>query len=171
MKRGCDGFTLMPWVIIMLMLGSLLWLLNRLTRDLQEAEGCRRRLERIHHVLALYEREHGHLPSFELFAEDPANDPESLLNVLVPYGLKPEWLVCPAAPPVLRAHGMTYLWNTALNQGSLERHGESTWVLVDVQALDDSVNGPHFRGYNVLHSDGKVERNPRPPNGLPVQFD
>ncbi len=165
------GMTILPWLFILLMVGSLLWLLNRLTRDLQDAEECRRRLERIHQVLALYERENGHLPSFELFPEDPFNDSESLLSVLKPYGLNPEWALCPAAPGVLRNHGISYLWNPALNQGSLENRREPTWVLVDIQALVDNLPGPHFGGYNILYSNGRVERSPQAPHSLPVQFE
>lgn len=170
-SRSRSGTAFAPWLLILLMLGSIFWLLNRLNTQLREANGCQTRLENIHHVLTLYEREFGVLPSFDLFPEDPQADPAAMREVLEPYGLDPDWLVCPAAPRPLASHGNTYLWNTALNQSSLRDRLEITWVLVDIQALDDKLAGPHFGAYHILYTDGRVERGYQPPHSLPVQFD
>ena len=171
MTSSRAGTSFLPWLLILLMLGSIFWLLTRLNTQLREVRGCQSRLENIYHVLTLYEREFGVLPSFELYPEEPLTDPAGLVRVLEPYGLDPDWLVCPSAPHTLASHGNTYLWNTALNQGSLRDRREITWVLVDIQALDDDLAGPHFSAYHILYTDGRVERGFQPPHSLPVQFD
>jgi len=163
--------TVFPWVFIMLMIGSLFWLYRSLQRDLDHMDVCEENLKQIYLILTLYEWEKGQLPSFELFPEDPKLDEQSILQVLEPFGLDPEKLVCPAAPQAVKRHGVSYLWNPALNHGSLRDRNEVTWVLVDVQALDDAVQGPHFGTYMVLFTDGTVERTRHPPHSLPVQYD
>lgn len=160
-----------PWVFIFLMIFSLLWMLNRVSRQLREAQSCEENLLRIYDFLRLYENDHGYLPSLKMFPEDVENDPESLVVVLRAYGMDVRDAVCPAASGVLRDHGISYLWNTALNNSSLVNRPEATWVLVDLQALDDRVPGPHFGGYTILYSDRRVERTGLPPHSLPVQFD
>ncbi len=164
------GIILLPWMFILLMLASLLWLLHLVNRGRSEAEGCRQNLQQIHRLLERYEREHGHLPVLELFPEEPLADPSSLLAALAPLGLQAGQACCPTAPGVVRAHGLGYLWNTALNGSSLRHAGEPTWVLVDLQALDDRLAGPHFGHYHILYTDGRVERSTFPPPGLPVHY-
>ena len=159
------------WLLIALMIFSLFWLLNRLTNQTHHAAVCRQNLEKIHHILTLYEMEHGQLPSLDLFPEEPLSDTERLLVVLRAYGLDPAWGICPACSSVIQAHGLSYLWNTSLNQRSLSALIEPVWVLVDIQALDDRLPGPHFGFYHILYSDGRVERSPHPPHTLPVHFD
>lgn len=160
-----------PWVFIFLMLFSLVWMLNRLTRQVLEAQGCEQNLLRMYDLLRLYENDHGHLPTLKMFPQDALNDPESLAHVLKPYGMQPELAVCPSATGILREHGITYLWNPALNGTSLLNRPEPTWVLVDLQALDDRIPGPHLGGFNILFTDRRVERTHLPPHSLPVQFD
>jgi len=161
----------LPWLFILLMIGSLFWLLNRVNLGVQHSEGCKENLLQIYESLKLYEQEHGRLPALELFPEDLHGNPDSILNKLKDReGFDPAWLICPSAPQVLRDQGITYLWNTALNQASLLNRTEITWVLVDLQALDDNLPGPHFNAYQVLYTDGRVERSYSPPPSLPVQF-
>jgi len=170
--RNRSGAVFLPWLFILLMIGSLIWLLSRLNTGLQNTEGCRHNLEKIYEYLTLYERDNGRLPTFELYPEDPEGNLESLSNRLGEFSnFDPEWLICPASPELLKSHGITYLWNTALNQSSLSYRDEITWVLVDIQALVDDVPGPHFGTYHILYSDGRVERSASPPHSLPVQFD
>jgi hypothetical protein len=166
-----QGTTFLPWLFILLMLGSLLWLLNRLNVQLQYKDGCEQQMLKIYEVLNLYEQQHGRLPALELFPEDAVGNEESLLNVLSRFEFNPEWAVCPASHPVLKKQKLTYLWNTALNHTSLRDRKEITWVLVDIQALDDRIPGPHFRAYHILYTDGRVEHSPTPPHSLPVQFE
>jgi hypothetical protein len=170
MNRKC-GAVFLPWLFILLMIGSLIWLLNRLNTGIQNTERCEKSLESIYAYLTLYERDNGRLPIFELYPENPRENPESLINRLSELpGFDSGWLICPSAPALLQEQGITYLWNTALNQGSLSNRQEITWVLVDIQALDDRIPGPHFGTYHILYSDGRVERSSSPPHSLPVQY-
>ncbi|MEX2606211.1 MAG: hypothetical protein WD708_02605 [Kiritimatiellia bacterium] len=170
MKRR-TGAVYLPWLFILLMIGSLIWLMNRLSVGIQHADVCEARLEKLYEHIRIYEQEQGRLPTLELYPEDLFENPESLLNLLKEQpGFNPEWLICPSSPPVLRERGITYLWNTALNQSSLTNRKEITWVLVDIQALDDSITGPHFGNYHILYTDGRVESSSTPPHSLPVQF-
>lgn len=159
------------WLLIFMMIASVLGLLNRLTTQVQQADRSRDQLKQVHHILMLYEREHGHFPTLDFFPEEPFRDSESILQVLRPYGLDPAWLISPSAPNVLREHGISFLWNTALNRRSLDSLIEPVWMLVDIQALDDRLPGPHFRSYHILYTDGRVVRSPSPPHTLPVHFD
>ncbi|WFB37248.1 hypothetical protein P3T73_05675 [Kiritimatiellota bacterium B12222] len=169
--RGRSGAVFLPWLFILLMVGSLIWLLNRLTTGLQHADTCTEHLLQVYDYLKLYERDNGRLPVLELYPEDLEGNPESILNRLSELpDFDPEWLICPASAEILRAHGTTYLWNIALNQSSLTHRQEITWVLVDIQALDDRTPGPHFGAYHILYTDGRVERSSSPPHSLPVQY-
>jgi hypothetical protein len=159
----------LPWLFILLMVASLFWLLHRVNLQLGAADRCEQRLLKLYQSLQDYERQHGRLPSLELFPEDPRDSEKSLLQALQAFDPDPEAGTCPACHPVLQEHGLTYLWNTALNQSSLRARKESTWVLVDIQALDDRIPGPHFGAYHILYTDGRVERSNAPPHSLPVQ--
>lgn len=172
MNRKRKGMVLLPWLFILLMIFTLIWLLNRLNTGLQNSERCEQQLKKIYEYLVLYELDNGGLPKFELYPEDPVENPDSLINRLsqIP-GFDPDWLICPSAPAIIKTRGITYLWNTALNQSSLSYRDEVTWVLVDMQALVDKIPGPHFGSYHILYSDGRVERSPTPPHSLPVQFE
>jgi len=164
------GILLLPWVFILLMIASLLWLLHLVNLGRTQAEQCKKQLQGIHRILAAYEREHGHLPTLELFPEEPLTDPASLLAVLGANGLDPADACCPSSPGLVRSHGLGYLWNTALNGSSLQQGATPVWMLVDLQALDDRLAGPHFGHYHILYTDGRVERSPFPPPGLPVHY-
>jgi len=169
--RGKEGAAFLPWLFILLMLGSLLWLLNQLNVGLGHADASEKQLEEIYRVLSQYEQQHGRLPALQMFPGNPEESESSLLYVLAQFDASPELAVSPSAHPVLRQHGLSYLWNTALNHGSLrDPKNEGTWVLVDIQALDDRVPGPHFGSYHILYTDGRVERSPQPPHSLPVEF-
>jgi hypothetical protein len=167
-----QGAAFLPWLFILLMLGSLLWLLNRLNVELGHADTCEKQLKEIYEVLNRYEQQHGRLPALEMFPGNPEESESSLLQVLASFGVAPETAVCPACHPVLREHGLTYLWNPALNHGSIrdDSKAEPQWMLVDMQALDDRIRGPHFGSYHILYTDGRVERSARPPHSLPVEF-
>ncbi len=53
MKRS-SGAVFLPWLFIVLMIGSLIWLLNRLTVGIQQAESCELRLEELYAHIRLY---------------------------------------------------------------------------------------------------------------------
>jgi hypothetical protein len=165
------GAVFLPWLFICLMLASLFWLLNRLNQGVHHRETCREQMEKIYQALRHYEQEHGRLPALELYPVNPEENEETLWNLLSDQpGFQKEWLICPSAPEVLREQGITYLWNTELNQSSLADRDTITWVLVDMQALDDGLPGPHFGKVHILYSDGRVEQSTHPPPNLPVRF-
>lgn len=165
------GAVFLPWLFIFLMIGSLLWLLNRVNQGVQTTDQCREQLKNVYQALRLYEQEHGRLPALELYPVNPEETEETLWNLLADQpGFKKEWLICPSAPDVLKAQGITYLWNTELNQSSLTDRDTITWVLVDMQALDDTLPGPHFGKVHILYTDGRVEDSHAPPPNLPVRF-
>jgi len=169
--KSRSGAVFLPWLFIILMVFSLFWLLNRLNTGIQQSEQCENQLKNLYRYLRLYEEENGRLPTFELYPEEPLRNEDSMLNRLnMIQGFTPEWLICPGAPAILKDENVTYLWNTALNQSSLTQRKEITWVLVDMQALDDDIAGPHFDHYHILYTDGRVERSSSPPHSLPVQF-
>jgi hypothetical protein len=167
--RRRDGIILLPWMFILLMICSLFWLLHLVNLGRSQAENCQAQLRRIHQALVRYEASQGHLPVLELFPEEPLSDPSSLPIALKSLGLDTADCVCPTSPQVVRQHGLGYLWNTALNGASLQRESR-TWVLVDIQALDDRLPGPHFGRYHILYTDGVVESSSFPPAGLPVHY-
>ena len=165
------GAVFLPWLFIFLMIGSLLWLLNRVNQGVQATDQCRQQLKNVYQALKFYEREHGRLPALELYPVNPEENDETLVKLLADQpGFQKEWLQCPSAPDVLNEQGITYLWNTELNQSSLSDRETITWVLVDMQALDDALPGPHFGKVHILYSDGRVEHTQHPPHNLPVRF-
>ncbi len=168
--NGKEGAAFLPWLFILLMLGSLLWLLNQLNVGLGHADASEQQLLEIYQVLSQYEQQHGRLPALEMFPGNPQESESSLLHVLAQFDASPGLAICPSAHPVVRNHGLSFLWNPALNHGSLRNRNDITWVLVDIQALDDRVPGPHFGSYHILYTDGRVERSPQPPHSLPVEF-
>ena len=169
--KSKSGAILLPWLFIFLMLGSLLWLLNRVNQGMQHTDQCRGHLERIYTALRSYEQEHGRLPALEFYPVDPTEQEETLYSLLLDKtDFNPEWLLCPGSPSLLAEQGTTYLWNTELNQSSLSDRDQITWVLVDIQALDEGLPGPHFGKVHILYSDGRVEISQDPPPGLPLRL-
>ena len=150
--------------------GSLFWLLNRVSHGHSQTIDCQTNLKAIYEALQLYEINNGVLPSLAMYPEDALTESDSIVKVLQQYGLDPDRLICPAAPAVVKEHGVSYLWNTAVNGTSLRDRQEPTWLLVDIQALDDELPGPHLGSYLILYTDGQVERSPMPPRSLPVEY-
>ena len=165
-----SGRVLLPWLFILVMICSLFWLLNRIGVGRQHINGSHANLKAVYQALQTYEAEHGVLPHFAMYPEDAEVDPDSPLRVLSQYGLRPDQLICPSAPQVIRQAGISYLWNPAVNGTSLKEREEDTWLMVDIQALDDELPGPHFGSYMILYTDGDVERSRLPPRTLPVQY-
>jgi hypothetical protein len=128
---------------------------------------CEANLLAIYRALELYEMERGSLPNLAYYPDMPMEDADSLRIVLEPYGLSPECCVCPQSKPILRAAGLTYIWNVQLNGKRIPRGTNAVWMLVNIEALTDDVPAPHFGRYNVLYSDGVVRRVRDPMRELP----
>jgi prepilin-type processing-associated H-X9-DG protein len=119
---------------------------------------CADHLRRIYHAMEMYETDRGTLPHLAFFPDNPEEDPDSLRTVLESYGVDGNVAACPAVADVLAELGLTYVWNTELNGRKLPGEGQRTWMLVDLNALSPDVPAPHMGRYNVLYTDGKVER-------------
>lgn len=168
--RKKAGVVILPWLFIILMLGSLIWLLNRVSNDRIAASQCAQNLKTLYVYLQRYEQEHGTLPTLVLFSKDPENDPRGIKAVLSEMGVPDEVFICPSSPDVIRDHGVSYLWNPALNGGTLNG-GEVRWMLVDIQAVDPDLPGPHLNRYHILFTDGHVEETDVLPYGLPLHVE
>ena len=169
--RKKAGRVILPWLFILLMLSSLFWLLNRIGLGRMQTTACQQNLRAVYKALQLYELENGKLPVLPLFPEDVRADADSILNVLGAFGLEESMLLCPSAPRSVREHGIGYLWNPAVNGASLQDRAEATWLLVDIQALDDQLPGPHFGNYLILYTDGNIDQLQLPPRSLPVEYE
>ncbi|HMP73482.1 MAG TPA: hypothetical protein PKE55_09495 [Kiritimatiellia bacterium] len=134
---------------------GILSLLNSLSRSAK----CAEQLRDIYLALELFELDKGSLPHLAFFPDDPLTDTDSLRVVLEEYGLRASSCVCPAAAPRLRDTGLTYIWNVRLNGANLQiENREREWMLIDAAALSADLPSPHLGGFNVLFTDGTVER-------------
>jgi len=119
---------------------------------------CADQLTRIYQALELFEMERGALPRLAYFPDEPMTDPDSIRVVLEEYGVDSSVWVCPAAHPKISNLGLSYVWNINLNGGNLKSYTERQWMLTEINALSPDVPSPHCTFYNVLYTDGTVER-------------
>ena len=127
---------------------------------------CSDQLTRIYQALELFEMDRGSLPQLAYFPDEPLTDPDSIRVVLEEYGVDPQIWVCPTANSLISNLGMSYVWNTKLNGKNLRSFDERQWVLIEINALSPDVPTPHIGYYNVLFTDGTVERIRDPINTL-----
>ena len=127
---------------------------------------CANNLRSIYAALEMFEVDRGTLPRAAFFPDDPKQDNDSLLVVLQPYRTQSDIYLCPAAPAVQKNAGLTYVWNVQLNGRKLHGSGPPMWMLVELNALSDAVPAPHLGAYNILYTDGSVQRSKAPPKGL-----
>ncbi len=158
------------WTQILLLLATLTLLvlaLLHLLVQMRRTAGCADNLKSIYRALELHEMERGVLPTLAYFPDHPIEDSDSLRVVLEPYGIAAHRCICPQARTVQREEGLTYIWNVSLNGQRIPRGDEKTWMLVDMNALTEDVPAPHLGRYNVLYSDGTVQRLRKPLEALP----
>ncbi|HMP90459.1 MAG TPA: hypothetical protein PJ991_09665 [Kiritimatiellia bacterium] len=141
-------------VIIALVVGAIYFTLMQITMSVR----CTEQLTRIYQALELFEMDRGALPRLAFYPDEPMTDPDSIRVVLEEYGVDPTVWICPSAHRKVSATGLTYVWNSRLNGANLRSFGERQWMLIEINALSTDVNAPHLRYYNVLYTDGKVER-------------
>ena len=127
--------------------------------EVRSARECRTHLQQIYRAMELYEVDRGILPTMAFFPDDPRQDTDSLRVILETYGVEPGAFVCPAMPDTLADLGLTYVWNVQLNGKRMHQEGdEPRWMLVEISALSIDVPAPHLRRYNVLFTDGTIQR-------------
>jgi prepilin-type processing-associated H-X9-DG protein len=165
---GRAGHTVVRVLMAALVIGLLSGLAGWILRQSKKAQQCERNMARIYLALEMYEIDRGTLPALAFFPNDPQHDSDSLPVALKKYGVSGEMCICPALPPVLRELGITYVWNTRMNGKKLHEPGVRDWMLVEVNALSDQIGPPHLGQYNVLYTDGRVERTPRLPPDIRV---
>lgn len=127
---------------------------------------CANNLRNIYTALENFEVDRGTLPRAAFYPDDPKQDNDSLLVALQPYRAQSDLYICPAAPAVQKDTGLTYVWNVQLNGRKMHVSGAPVWMIVELNALSDAVPAPHFGGYNILYTDGSVQRSKEPPKGL-----
>ena len=149
-------------VAVFAMVGGIYYVLMQVSKTVQ----CNENLTRIFQALELFEMDRGSLPRLAFFPEEPMTDPDSIRVVLEEYGVDPHAWVCPAAHPMIANLGLSYIWNTRLNGANLRGLEERQWMLIEINALSEDVPAPHLGYYNVLYTDGKVERIRDPANTL-----
>lgn len=119
---------------------------------------CADNLKAVYRALELYEMDRGVLPKLAFYPDNPVEDGDSLRVVLEAYGAGGSACVCPHAPPNQQELGLTYVWNVRLNGRKIPPVEEREWMLVEMNALSAEVPAPHLGRYNVLYTDGTVER-------------
>jgi len=141
-------------VVIFLVVGGIYHVLIQVSMTIK----CSDQLTRIYQALELFEMDRGSLPRLAFYADDPITDPDSIRVVLEEYGVDPGVWVCPSSHASISALGLSYIWNVRLNGANLRSLNERQWMLIEINALSTDVPAPHFRYYNVLYTDGTVER-------------
>jgi hypothetical protein len=149
-------------VAIFGLVGSIYYVLIQVSNTVR----CSDQLSRIYQALELFEMDRGSLPRLASFPDEPMTDPDSIRVVLEEYGVDPNVWVCPTAHATVANLGMSYVWNTKLNGLNLRDFEERQWVLIEINALSPDVPAPHIGHYNVLFTDGTVERVRDPANTL-----
>ncbi|HMO04469.1 MAG TPA: hypothetical protein PKC67_09040 [Kiritimatiellia bacterium] len=149
-------------VIVFTLVGGIYHVLMQVTKTVQ----CAEQLTRIYQALELFELDRGALPKLAFYPDDPMTDPDSIRVVLEEYGVDPSAWICPASHPAIANLGLSYIWNTRLNGANLRSFTDRQWVLIEINALSPDVPAPHLGTYNVLYSDGTVERIRDPANTL-----
>jgi hypothetical protein len=163
--RKAGGFSALA-VLVFIMVLAIGSASVRIALERARQDRCARNLRRIYSWLEMYEIDRGTLPHLAMFPDEPRHDHDSLVTVLQAYGSGDDTFLCPAEPADLRQEGLTYLWNVQLNGKTLRSPKEPTWMLVEINALSQTVPAPHFGAYNILYTDGQVRREREPPLAL-----
>lgn len=136
------------------LIGAIYYALLQVTETVR----CADQLTRIYQAIELFEMDRGSLPKLAFYPDEPLTDPDSIRVVLEEYGVDPAAWICPASHPKIAQIGLSYAWNTRLNGANLKSFEQRQWMLVEINAMSDDVPSPHFCCYNVLFTDGTVER-------------
>lgn len=165
-SRGRRGLTLVEMLVALILLGAVVSVIGFFSRQQVRRNHCAKNLQAVYAALEMYEVERGSLPRLAFYPDDPKQDADSILVVLRPYRAGTDVYACPSAPPSLRNAGLTYVWNVRLNGKKLRGPGAPVWMLVEMNALSDTLPAPHLGRYNILYTDGRVAASKEPPPGL-----
>jgi prepilin-type processing-associated H-X9-DG protein len=147
--------------VFSIILSGLYAYLGRMRRTVQ----CAGHLTRIYYALEMYELAEDTLPTFAFFPDTQSNRTGgdatgilSLRELMETYDVEADLCICPSAPRALADLGLTYVWNTSLNGKPLPEPEQRQWMLVEMQAILPELPAPHLGRFNVLYTDGTVER-------------
>ncbi|MBU1693610.1 MAG: prepilin-type N-terminal cleavage/methylation domain-containing protein [Verrucomicrobia bacterium] len=166
-RRSAErGFTLVELLVVLLILAGTVLTVTHQLHQRRLTRSCAEQLWHIYTALEMYEIDRGTLPRLAFFPNDPKQDADSLVTVIQPYAAVEGLTVCPAVPASQRALGLTYVWNVENNGRKLHPPGVPRWMLVEINALSESVPPPHQGRYHILYTDGQVELSKSPPPDL-----
>ncbi len=157
-NRSRSGRVYTKFLLLLTLFAAAVIVIYLALQSVRKSVQCTDNLREIYQALELYEMDKGALPRLAYFPDDPLTDSDSLRVVLEEYGVDGSACICPAVHPTLRDLGLTYVWNTRLNEANLVGgEGARQWMLVEMTAVSIDVGAPHFRSYNVLYTDGSIE--------------
>lgn len=148
--------------VILAIVGAIYYVLIKIGESIR----CSDHLANIYQAVELFEMDRGSLPTLALYPDEPLVDPDSIRVVLEEYGVDPLVWTCPSSHPKVAHLGLSYIWNTALNGSNLKSYENRHWMLIEINALSEDVPASHFGYYNVLYTDGTVERIDEPSEEL-----
>ncbi|MGO8703896.1 MAG: type II secretion system protein [Candidatus Brocadiia bacterium] len=95
---------------------------------------------------------------------DPVKDPKSIMNLV--QGAVPGLFVSPFAPEALKAKGLTFAWNDAVNGRDISNLPKDTWLLIDMAAFIADPGVPAPARYLLLYADGRAMAVPSLPSDI-----
>jgi hypothetical protein len=172
-RRDAAGRVLVKLVVLVSLSACAMAGIYGVLERARQAARCAENLRKIYRALEAYEANNNRLPSLAIFPDAPMKTPDgsrefaqALREAIRLSALEDGDFICPAAPEALAALGLTYVWNVRLNGRRLPGKAERDWMLIDMCALSTNVPAPHLGRYNVLYTDGTVERVGTPPPDL-----
>jgi len=154
-RRGSQAFTLVEVMVATSIMASLQsgGALNYAVTKANELRGISN-LKQIHTLLYAQTIGAG-LPKADFYPKgDPKKDPKSIVRLV--QGAPPELFISPFAPEGLKAKGLTYAWNDAVNGKDMTILGKNTWLLIDLAAFIADPNIPKPKRYLILYADGRA---------------
>ena len=142
------------------------WVIFDRFTDRRNERGCRENLEALYQAIIRIEQDAGSLPLIALYPDSVQDDRNSLLAHLSQHGITPERCICRATSGTLQNTGITYIWNSQLNQKRLANVEPPRWMITEINALDPRVPAPHGLSYLVLYTNGRIEKTIIPPVAL-----
>lgn len=159
MKKGTlgnIGYTLTELLLVASIVGVVPITVYLEAAKQARTASCMSNLRNIYIGIQMYELDHERLPDAKFYPKLPKTDPKSIMNVLRSYIDDINVYICPSLPVELMQNGLTYIWNDAHNNKSMDQvlNKSSEWALTEMSAVEPKIPPPHQGGYNVLFFDG-----------------